>query len=109
MKRGAVVVAAARGAYSGKPRPVVVMQHDDFLKHTSVTILPITSELHNVPVARVTVAPSVKNGLHKASQIMIDKAQTIPRENIGATLGHLDSATLREVERALALWLGFRG
>ena len=34
MKRGAIVVVAARGAYTGKPRPAVVVQSDLFTKHS---------------------------------------------------------------------------
>ena len=48
MKRGTIVVVAAPGAYTGKPRPAVVVQSDLFNPtHASLTICPITSE-HNV-------------------------------------------------------------
>ncbi len=39
MKRGSIVVVAARGAYTGKPRPALVVQSDLFNPtHASVTI-----------------------------------------------------------------------
>jgi|GEM_PF-2020336 len=40
---------------------------------------------------------------------MVDKIQTVPAEKIGKAIGILDEATMMEVNRALALWLGFAG
>ena len=45
MKRGTIVVVASRGAYTGKPRPAVVLQSDLFNPtHASVTICPTTGQ-----------------------------------------------------------------
>jgi PemK-like, MazF-like toxin of type II toxin-antitoxin system len=45
VKRGAIVVVAAKGAYTGKPRPALILQSDLFNPtHQSVTICPITSD-----------------------------------------------------------------
>ena len=106
MKRGDVVTVALPGAY-GKPRPALVIQSDLFDEHLSVTILPVTSELRNAPLFRITVNSTAENGLLKTSQVMVDKAQSVPRNKIGKTLGHLDDPTLLSVNRALALFLGF--
>ena len=38
---------------------------------------------------------------------MADKVQTVPREKIGPTFGKLDDASMRAINRALAVWLGF--
>ncbi|MDR3423460.1 MAG: type II toxin-antitoxin system PemK/MazF family toxin [Alphaproteobacteria bacterium] len=51
--------------------------------------------------------PTSQNGLKKPSQVMIDKAQTIPRERAGTTFGRLDNATMLTITRALAVWFGF--
>lgn len=93
------------GAY-GKPRPALVIQSDLFDEHPSITILPVTSELRETPLFRVLVEPSEGNGLHKRSQVMVDKAQTVPREKVGAVFGHLDETTMLAVTRALAVFLG---
>lgn len=45
--------------------------------------------------------------LKTLSQVMIDKAQTVPVEKIGEVFGHLDDATMVAGIRALAVWLGF--
>lgn len=105
MKRGEVVTIALPGAY-GKPRPALVIQSDHFEAHSSVTILPVTSELRAAPLMRITVNPSEANGLRKVSQVMIDKAQTVPREKVGSVIGRLEDETLVAINRALAVFLG---
>jgi mRNA interferase MazF len=72
----------------------------------SVTVLPITSEIRLAPLLRILVEPTKSNGLRKKSQVMIDKAQTVPRGKIGSTIGRLEAETLVEVDRALATFLG---
>lgn len=106
MKRGDVVTIALQGDY-GKPRPALVVQSDLFDSHPSVTILPITSELHDTPLFRVDVEPNDANGLRKKSQIMVDKAQTVARAKIGKTVGRVDDQTMLAVTRLLAFFLGF--
>jgi mRNA interferase MazF len=107
-RRGELVTIAMGGDY-GKPRPALVIQSDAFVDLPSVTVLRITSELHDWPLLRVTVAPNAENGLRKPSQIMIDKAATVPRTKIGPCIGHLEEATLRSVERALVAFLDLQG
>jgi len=106
MKRGDIVTVALPGAY-GKPRPALIIQSDLFDEHPSVTILPVTSELRDTPLFRITVHPSTENGLLKTSQVMVDKTHTVPRDKIGKILGRLDEATTLSINRALALFLGF--
>jgi len=106
MKRGDLIATTGVGSY-GKPRPALVIQADLFLHHSSVTILLLTSDLKKAPLFRITVEPTAENGLKRPSQVMIDKAVTIPAEKLGMVFGRLDDTTMLEVNRALALWLGF--
>jgi mRNA interferase MazF len=106
IRRGDVVTVALPGAY-GKPRPALVIQSDLFDAHPSVTVLPLTSELRRLRIVRVTIKPTAENGLPKPSQVMVDKASTIPREKIGKRLDTLDDASILAVNRALAVFLGF--
>jgi mRNA interferase MazF len=106
MKRGDLVSIALQGAY-GKPRPALIVQSDFFSEHPSVTILPVTGELRKAPLFRIEIKPTSENGLKHVSQVMIDKAQTIPREKAGRVFGRLDDAVLIEINRALAVWFGF--
>ena len=46
------------------------------------------------------------NGLTKRSQIMVDKPQTPARGRLGGVIGRLDDATLLQLNRALAVFLG---
>ena len=106
MTRGDLVVIAVQGGF-GKPRPALIIQSDLFAEHPSVTVLPVTSELRDTPLFRLTLQPTAENGLRLPSQIMVDKAQTVLREKVGQTIGRLDSAAMVAVNRALALFLGF--
>jgi mRNA interferase MazF len=106
VKRGDLVSIAMQGAY-GKPRPALVIQADLFSDHPSITILPVTGELRQTPLFRIDVSPTAENGLRHKSQVMIDKAQTVPIEKTGMVFGRLEDETMLAVNRALATWLGF--
>lgn len=103
--RGEIITVVLPGAYE-KPRPALVVQSDLFDAHPSVSVLPITSTLRATPLFRLPVSPSAENGLQKPSEIMVDKATTIPREKIGGVIGQADYALMQEVDRCLALFLG---
>ena len=108
MKRGDLVTIATAGDY-GKPRPALVVQANAFQDLGSVTVLRLTSELHDWPAFRVTVQPSADNGLRKPSQVMIDRAIALPVERVGQVFGHVDDAMMARVNRALAVFLGLAG
>lgn len=105
MKRGDLVTIALQGDF-GKPRPALIVQSDLFDQHPSVTILPVTSELRNVPLFRIRVEPDANNGLQKTSEIMVDKTQSVPRERIGEIFGHVSAEQMLAVSRSLAVFLG---
>ena len=98
------MIVVTSGDY-GKPRPALVMQADAYAEHPSITVLPLTSELHDTPLLRVTVEPGEDTGLRRRSQVMVDKATTIPRAKAGSLIGRLDEATLAKVSRALRAFL----
>jgi mRNA interferase MazF len=106
VRRGDLVTVALQGAF-GKPRPALVIQSDLFDEHPSLTVLPITSELRATLLVRITVKPDAENGLRQVSQVMVDKAQTVPREKVGEPFGRLGNESLLAVNRALAAFLGF--
>ena len=106
MKRGDLVTVALPGHY-GKPRPALVIQSDLFAGHASVTLLPITGTcIAGASLLRLDVAPDTENGLRKPSQVMIDKAHTLPRDKVGPPFGRLDAGTMLEITRALSVFLG---
>ena len=93
----------------GKPRPALVIQSDRFSDTATTTVLLVTSTLVDAPLIRLTVEPSPGNGLRITSQIMIDKAMTVRADKLGKVFGRLDDATMLEVSRTLALFLGVAG
>lgn len=105
MMRGDFVTIAMQGDF-GKPRPALVIQADQFGEHATVTVLPVTSTLVAAPLLRITVQPSVDNGLQKPSQVMLDKVMTVKRDKIGPSFGRIEADAMLEVERCLAVFLG---
>ena len=105
MKRGDLVTIALQGDY-GKPRPALVIQSDLFSEHPSMVILPVTSELRDTPLFRVTIAPNEINGLSRPSDVMVDKVQTLARDKIGPVFGRLSQEELLSVNRMLAVFIG---
>lgn len=106
MKRGDLATVSLPGTY-GKPRPALIIQSDLFDEHPSITVLPITSELRDAPLFRITIEPTKENGLHSSSQVMIDKAHTVPSEKLSKPFGKLSDENMVAINRALAVFLGF--
>lgn len=106
MRRGEVVIVAAKGAYTGKPRPALVVQSDLFNPtHQSVTICPITSDCVDAPFFRVPLPPGDRTGLKVPSQIMVDKIVSVPRSSIADEIGQCNEDELTAAEDALRRWL----
>ena len=106
--RGDLVTVALQGDH-GKPRPALVIQSDHFEGTSTVAVLLVTSTLIHAPLARITALPTPSNGLRVRSQVMVDKPMAVPARKIGPAFGRLDDAAMREVGRALALFLGLGG
>ena len=107
MKRGTIVVVSARGAYTGKPRPALIVQSDLYNPtHASVTLCPITSDCVDAPLFRLTLPPGARTGLNSVSQVMIDKIVSVPRAAVSGEIGECDAGELDAVEDGLRRWLG---
>lgn len=106
MRRGEIYTAAARGAYTGKPRPVVIVQDDRFDATASITVCPMTTNAVEAPLVRIRVDPDARNGLDQPSSLMVDKITTMPRANLGDRLGHLADEDMLRLGRAVVVFLG---
>ncbi|WP_343572093.1 type II toxin-antitoxin system PemK/MazF family toxin [Mycobacterium sp.] len=106
MRRGDIHIAAARGAYSGKPRPVIILQDNRFDATASITVCPLTTDPVDAPLTRIAVAPTAMTGIEQPSHIMVDKVTTMPRANVRDRLGRLADADLIRLNRALVVFLG---
>jgi mRNA interferase MazF len=104
--RADIYTAAARGVYSGKPRPVVIVQDDRFDATASVTVCPLTTNPVDVPLFRLPVEPSEANGLNELSFLMVDKVTTMPRGNLREHLGRLGDNHVVQLNRALIVFFG---
>lgn len=105
MRRGDLVTVAIPGDF-GKPRPALIIQSDQFEATGTVTVLLVSGTLVEAPLIRPSIQPTAENGLHKPSQVMIDKAMSVKRDKLGAPFGHLDDEAMLTVTRSLAVFLG---
>lgn len=105
MRRGDICIAASTGEF-GKPRPVVIVQASASLIGLTMTYVPITSDLWQLPEVRVAISPTPENGLRKESELMVDRIQTATLNRFGPKIGHIDRLTMQKVEAALVTHLG---
>ncbi len=106
MIRGEIYTAAARGTYTGKPRPVVVIQDDRFDATASVTVCPFTTNPTEAPLVRIAIEPAPDNGLDHPSSLMVDKITTVPKTGLSERLGRLRDDELVQLNRALMVFVG---
>jgi mRNA interferase MazF len=109
MSRGEIWTVAGGKDYAGKPRPVVILQHDAFDELDSVTICPLTSDPADLPLFRVAVAPAEGNGLRAPSRLMADKITTIQKGKLGTRIGRLSDRDMVRLNRAVMVFLGLAG
>jgi mRNA interferase MazF len=106
VKRGEIWSVAARGAYTGKPRPAVIVQDDRFDATASVTICALTTDSIAAPLIRLPVTPDQLNRLDRPCQLMVDKLTTVPRSSVGERIGRLDDEDIARLDRAIVVFLG---
>lgn len=106
MKRGEIWTAAGGGEYAGKPRPVVIIQHELFETLESVTICGLTRDPTELPLFRIPIAPSRGNGLEFPTAIVVDKILTVRKSRLGFRIGRLDQRDIARLDRAIATFLG---
>jgi mRNA interferase MazF len=104
--RGEIWSVAARSAYTGKPRPGVIVQDDRFDATASVTICAFTTDPTEAPLFRLRVEPDRQNRLERASSLMVDKLTTVPRTSLGEQIGRLSKEDVIRLDRALIVFLG---
>lgn len=109
MKRGEIWPLAGGPDYTGKPRPVVILQDDRFADTASVTVCPFTTNETPAPLFRREVEPSESNGLARRSRLMVDKLTTVPRSKLGLQVGRIEDEHMAWIGQALIVFLGFAG
>lgn len=106
MKRGEVWTVSGGPDYSGKPRPVVIVQDDSFDATASITICAFTTDETEAPLFRLPVMPQAGNGSRAPCRLMVDKLTTVPKSKLGERVGKLDDEDMVRLNRAVAVFLG---
>jgi mRNA interferase MazF len=106
VKRGDIWTVSGGANYAGKPRPVVLVQDDDFDATQSITICAFTTDPTEAPLFRVPVEPNDRNGLHVPSSLMVDKITTVPKAKLGSKIGRLDDEDILRLNQAILVFLG---
>jgi mRNA interferase MazF len=105
VRRAEIWTVSGGGAYTGKPRPAVIVQ-DDHFDTDSVVLCPFTTDPADAPLFRLLITPDPGNGLDQPSRIMLDKITTVRRARLGSKVGVLDDANVLRLNRALVVFLG---
>ena len=106
MKRGEIWTVAGGAAYAGKPRPAVIIQDDRVDANDSIVVCPLTTDPTSAPTIRLPVEPSVQTGLQTPCKLMVDKLTAVPRRRLGRRVGFLAPEELKQLNRALFVFLG---
>jgi mRNA interferase MazF len=109
VRRAGIWTAAAGSGYTGKPRPVVIVQDDRFDATDSVTVCAFTTDPTEAPLIRLPVVPDDHNGLRVASSLMVDKITTVPRSKLGERIGRLADQDMVRFGRAIVVFFGLAG
>ncbi|MGH8227637.1 MAG: type II toxin-antitoxin system PemK/MazF family toxin [Steroidobacteraceae bacterium] len=109
MRWGEIWSVAGGPDYTGKPRPVVILQDDRFEALLSITFCPFTTNPTSAPLFRLPVQPSARNGLREESRLMVDKITTVAKAKIGKRIGRLDDEDVVRLNRAVMVFLGLAG
>ena len=106
MKRGDVVLVVVPSEL-GRPRPGVIVQAAEFSKDLStVFICPVSSDVQEKLPLRPIIEVETSNGLRLRSQIMTDKMIALRQDRVRQIIGHIDSETSEQLDRALLVVLG---
>ena len=87
-----------------KSRPVLVLTRTSAIRYLDrVTVAPITSTIRGVPSE---VVLGVEDGLKQPCAANLHNLVTVPKEVIGARLGQLSLARMRQACTSIAFALG---
>lgn len=109
MRRGEIWTAAAGSGYTGKPRPVVIIQDDRFDATDSVTVCAFTTDQTDAPLIRLPVVPADQNVLRVAGSLLVDMITTVPRSKLGERIGRLADQDMVRLGRAVVVFFGLAG
>jgi mRNA interferase MazF len=90
-------------------RPVLVVQCDLANERIpTVTVVPLTSNLHTGRFLFTVPVSTAETGLPKDSVVLVFHVRTLDKKRLIRRMGHLEPQTMAQVDRALALHLDLR-
>jgi mRNA interferase MazF len=109
VKRGDIWTVAGGAAYTGKPRPAVILQDDTFSASDSVVVCPLTTDPTEAPTFRIPLEPTPGNGLAVVCMLMVDKLSAVPRARLRQRVGMLEDGVMLRLSRTVVAFLGLGG
>ena len=110
VKRGDIYFADLSpvvGSEQGGVRPVLIVQNDVGNKHSPTVIAAaITSRLDKTKLPTHIDINADRVGLARDSVVLLEQIRTIDKRRLGEKMGHLDEATMSEVNAALNVSFG---
>lgn len=94
------------GVETRKTRACLILQNDFGNKQSSLTIVAPFLDRKNYPFV-VNVHPTSDNGLDKERGVHLNQIRAIDCSRIQTKLGDIDGGYWKEIERAIAVQLGF--
>lgn len=95
------------GAEIKKTRPALVLQNDIANRHSSITIVAaITSQFEGRLYPTEVLVKMPEGGLRTDSAVLLNQIRSVDKKRLIRRMGKLKPATLREIDRALAISLG---
>ncbi|HEY7900109.1 MAG TPA: type II toxin-antitoxin system PemK/MazF family toxin [Caulobacteraceae bacterium] len=84
----------------------VVVQDDSFDGTSSIAVCGLVETEAEAPLFRPLVQPSVGNGLVRRARLMVGQITNVSASRFVSRLGALDDADLRQLNRALLVFMG---
>ena len=111
IQRGDIYYASLNpviGSEQGGIRPVLIIQNDVGNRHSPATIVAaITAKMRKHPLPTHVYLPKGTSGLKRSSIILLEQIRTIDKKRLMSRIGELPPATMRRVNRAILISLGF--
>lgn len=111
IKRGEIYFAQLNpvvGSEQGGIRPVVVVQNDVGNQYSPTTIiLAITSQINKAKLPTHIELKAKTYGLERDSVILAEQIRTIDKARLKQRIAVLKEETMKKVDRALLISLGF--
>ena len=113
IKRGDIYYADLSpviGSEQGGLRPVLIVQNDVGNKYSPTVIAAaITSRMGKTKLPTHIDVVGPESGLAKDSVILLEQIRTIDKKRLKEKMGHLDDATMKNVNDAIEVSFGLGG